>query len=374
MHLIPAPSGSRATAPPDYGRDDRPLTGIPAERAKDGHGPPLVTVVVLCYNQSAYVAETLQSVADQTYRHIQLIIADDCSGDSSLAAIHDWLARSRMTAELVVNPENLGICRTLNKALALARGKYVSIVAADDTWLPEKLEREVEVLERATDDVAVVYTDSWRCDMQGRRLPQKFIEVYRPGEDPPEGRIFANLLRGNFIPAHTALIRKQSLDAVGPYDERLLYEDWDMWLRLAASFKFAFLDWPSGVYRVSDTSYSRIFRSQEHWGDCMATDFTILETCLTLPGVDEDLWHVIARRLCDHAELIYHAGLQQRRALTWRALRAAPMKRSALMWAMCCVGLPHSWFRRFDRIYRSRISKELSSTAPQSENAGATGH
>src|ERR1035437_9840246 len=99
---------------------------------------PLVSMIVLSYNQCRYVLETLESVKAQTYNATQLIIVDDCSSDDSVATIEHWLQENRIHCAFIRHKENQGICKSLNDALAVANGKYISMIAADDVWLPDK--------------------------------------------------------------------------------------------------------------------------------------------------------------------------------------------------------------------------------------------
>src|SRR5436190_2254157 len=82
---------------------------------------------------------------------------DDCSTDNSVSVIDTWLKKQRLDWQLIRHNRNIGICASLNEALRLARGKYISIVAADDVWLAKKTARQVHVIEQMPDDVGVLY-------------------------------------------------------------------------------------------------------------------------------------------------------------------------------------------------------------------------
>src|ERR1700730_9907262 len=135
---------------------------------------PLVTAFVGCYNQSRFVEECLDSVRDQTYPNVQVIIFDDCSKDDSVAVIDTWLKKHRLDWRFIPHKRNIGICASLNEVLRLARGKYISTVAADDIWLPDKTARQVEMMEQLPEDVGVLYSDAFQMDENGERLPQMF--------------------------------------------------------------------------------------------------------------------------------------------------------------------------------------------------------
>jgi glycosyltransferase involved in cell wall biosynthesis len=218
---------------------------------------PLVTVFVGCYNQSRFVEECLDSVKGQTYPNLQVIIFDDCSKDNSVAVIDNWLKRHRLDWQFIQHNRNIGICASLNEVLRLARGKYISMVAADDVWQPDKTSRQVEMMSRMPEDIGVLYSDAFQIDENGEMSPQMFIESHRKFVVPPEGFLFDVLWEGNFIPAMTTLIRRDCFTKVGNYDEDLCFEDWDMWMRISRIFRFAYDNNARAKYRLVSTSAFR---------------------------------------------------------------------------------------------------------------------
>ncbi len=218
---------------------------------------PLVTAFVGCYNHSRFVEECLDSVRHQTYPNLQVIIFDDCSNDNSVSVINGWLKKHQLDWPFILHKRNIGICASLNEVLRLARGKYISMVAADDVWLSDKTTRQVKMMEQMPADVGVLYSDAFQMDESGETLPQMFIEAHRNFVVPPEGFLFDVLWEGNFIPAMATLIRRQCFKQVGTYDEDLCFEDWDMWMRISRTFRFAYDTIPVAKYRIVLSSTSR---------------------------------------------------------------------------------------------------------------------
>lgn len=218
---------------------------------------PLVTMIVLCYNQARFVVETLESVKAQTYKHTELIIVDDCSTDDSVAVIDGWLRENRIECTFIRHQKNQGICKSLNEALRLTTGKYISMIAADDIWLPDKIERQVAIMESQSESVGVLYSDAFQIDENGNKLPKMFIAVHKNLSQMPQGQILDDLLDGNFIPGMTTLIRRTCYNTVGLYDEKLPWEDWDMWMRIARRYLFAYWPAPSSQYRIHPQSYTQ---------------------------------------------------------------------------------------------------------------------
>jgi glycosyltransferase involved in cell wall biosynthesis len=204
------------------------------------------------------VEKCLDSVRDQTYPNHQKIIFDDCSKDNSVSVIDTWLKKRRLDWHFIPHTRNMGICASLNQVLRLARGEYISMLAADDVWLPDKTARQVAMMERMPEDVGVVYSDAFQIDENGETLPQMFIEAHRKFVTPPEGSLFDLLWERNFIPAMTTLIRRECFKQVGTYDEDLCFEDWDMWLRISRKFRFAYDKTPTAKYRIVSNSAARV--------------------------------------------------------------------------------------------------------------------
>ncbi len=211
---------------------------------------------MLSYNQSRFVRETLESIKSQTYRNTELIIIDDCSTDDSVTVIECWLQENAVQCNFIRHQKNQGICKSLNEAVGLTTGKYVSMVASDDIWLPDKIERQVAIMESQPGTVGVLYSDAFQIDENGRPLPEMFIASCRNLHEMPQGQILDKLLQGNFIAAQTALVRRVCYDEVGLYDEDLPWEDWDMWMRIARRYSFLYSPTPAAKYRVHAKSFS----------------------------------------------------------------------------------------------------------------------
>jgi len=215
---------------------------------------PLVSAIVLCYNQGRFVTECLEGVKAQNYPNLEVIVNDDASRDDSAAVIQAWLSRSEIPNRFIRNQTNQGLCRSLNNAISQARGKYIAGIAADDVWIPGKLLNHVQKMESLPEKVGVLYTDALQMDEAGKLLEGRFIETYRQFEQRPQGDIHKVLWEGNFIPAMTTLIRRACYEKVGLFDESLYYEDWDMWLRISRCFDFSYMDEVSAKYRIVPTS------------------------------------------------------------------------------------------------------------------------
>jgi glycosyltransferase involved in cell wall biosynthesis len=305
---------------------------------------PLVTVIATCFNHERFVVECLESIRAQTYPNIQLIIADDCSTDGSVARIREWLRKTGMSCTLVLHDENQGVCRTRNDELAHAQGKYVSGLSTDDVWLPHKLAAQVEQMERLPPAVGVAYGDAVRMDEEGRPLPNTFTEEIGGMKDRPEGDLYEALLARNFIPAMATLVRRECYESVGPYDEALSYEDWDMWLRLARRYEFAFTPGICARYRVHRGSLSHTLTNRLGGSMWWEADIAIfLKHLGHSQAWDAILWDRIARAA-------YRLHRPERLEYARANLRASRSPQALALYALCWADIPYRRVRPLKRV------------------------
>ena len=307
---------------------------------------PLVTAIAVCYNHSRFVVECLESIRNQTYRSIQLIIIDDCSTDNSVVLIRDWIDRHKTECTFIAHRKNQGICKTLNEALRLANGKYISMIAADDVWMLDKIEHQVNQMEEQSEDMGVLYSDAFQIDESGALLPGMFIETHRKLTKLPQGEIFATLLEGNFIPAMTTLIRRSCYDRVGYYDEKLSYEDWDMWLRVAQQYKFVPSDKVSAKYRVVPTSLLRTLLTEKKM-EMHRSQFMIYAKWLECGALCKGQKTMLLERLNGITERMYESAWGGRSLYLWTLFRHDRRPRTLGMFLFSSLGIRYSHFCRF---------------------------
>lgn len=218
---------------------------------------PLVSIIAVNYNNAVWVLDTLNSIAAQTYPNLELIIVDDCSTDNSPQLIENWLKTCSLPVRFIRHEKNRGVCATCNTGFKLAQGRFISYTGTDDIFLPEKTAEQVRLLQTGDKETGMVYSDAFLMDDRGEPLYGWFIQKHRQDfASPPSGRIFEDLLKANFIPAMSVLIKKEVLEEVGYFDERLLFEDYDMWLRIASKYSVTYGDKPLVKYRVRQGSLS----------------------------------------------------------------------------------------------------------------------
>lgn len=191
---------------------------------------PTVSVVIPTYSRANLLPRALESVLNQTYDDIEVIIVDDCSPDDTPNVVESY---SDNRIEYIRHDRNRGANAARNTGICAASGEYLALLDDDDKWLEDKLKLQISLFEELEDSFGLVYA--------GRRivLNEEVIEKYLPHL---EGDIYQRLLRRNVIPSETPLIKNECFDQIGLFDNELRScQDWDMWLRIAESYKISFV-------------------------------------------------------------------------------------------------------------------------------------
>jgi glycosyltransferase involved in cell wall biosynthesis len=188
------------------------------------------TVVIPAFNAARTIGSAIRSVLQQTEQDFEIVVVDDGSTDDTSECARSFATDPRVR---VIARPNGGPSAARNAGLASARGFYVSMLDADDLWLPEYLEVMGGALD-ANRDAAFAYTDAWVLDDETariRRAPAMFYQ--RPPKTVPDARAFFLLLLDRNFVYTSVTVRRSVIDEVGGYDEDLSTgEDWDLWLRI----------------------------------------------------------------------------------------------------------------------------------------------
>ena len=205
----------------------------------------MVTIVMPVYNCKKYLEETVQSALSQTFPDFELLMLDDCSTDGT-AELMSRIAEKDSRIRVLLNEKNLGVAQTRNKGLAAAQGEYIAFLDADDLWMPDKLERQINAMREKELDLC--YTAYSFIDGNGSPIRKP----YRV----PETLSMERLLGENVIGLSSAVIR---VDAVGSVRMRGEYshEDYVFWLELLQKgCRAGGVDIPLMQYRVSESNRS----------------------------------------------------------------------------------------------------------------------
>lgn len=211
---------------------------------------PLVSIVIPCYNHAQFVQETIQSVIDQDYENIELIIIDDGSKDNSVEVIQEMIPACEerfVRFEFRYRP-NKGLCATLNEALEWCEGEFFAPAASDDVSKRNKISSQLKIMSDKP-DVAGVFVGIELIDgnnkslrKRGREAKFGFKEVF---------------LRTAFMPGQAVMLRIEAVLSVGGYDQNKKIEDLGLFLKIAdAGGHFYSIKEPLVLYRRHDDNLS----------------------------------------------------------------------------------------------------------------------
>jgi len=210
---------------------------------------PLVSVLIPAHNHARWIIETLESVLDEDYRPLEVIVIDDGSQDETLARVRGWATLHPEIEVRSFGRENRGITRTLNELLASARGQYVVPLASDDRLLPGGIQRRIDAL-RAVPGARAIFGDCHVIDESGERVADSGLtDLYSANKNRLRTNIGAEIISNWGVPGPVLLAERAGLVSAGGYDESLHVEDWDLYLRLAARSWLTFVDVPVAEYR-----------------------------------------------------------------------------------------------------------------------------
>lgn len=193
---------------------------------------PKVSVIIPTYNRAYILNRAIESVIKQTFHDIEIIVIDDASTDDT-EKIMDTFNDKRIL--YVKNEERKGPSAARNTGIQIARGEYIAFLDSDDVWLPEKLVKQLQVFNKSSRNLGLVYT---AC-MEIEDSKQKRTVIPRCRGNVMETLLITNCV-GYIV---TPLVRKKCFTEAGLFDEQLLCsEDWDMWIRIAQYYEVDFVN------------------------------------------------------------------------------------------------------------------------------------
>ena len=266
---------------------------------------PLVSVIIPTHNRAKLLEEALASVYSQegagSEFEMEIIVVDDASSDAT-----PEIARRHPDIRYLRLDKNRGVSGARNAGIKASTGKYVAFLDDDDVWIPYKLSLLVPILEN-NPHIAVAYSQIIiKCGNN--------IEI-QPDADAPSGYLFEALLMKDFLGILNILVRRETFETAGYFDEGLTtFEDIDWMLRLAFHYCFSFKPGPVAIYRLS---HQGNFTTDIRQGRTEREFRPIIEKALTmLPNTARDA-RKLKQRVLAHAELKIAEELEWAGEMEW---------------------------------------------------------
>ena len=203
---------------------------------------PLISIVMSVFNAEAHVAEAIESILNQTYSDFEFLIIDDASTDNSFDILSSF-RDERIT--LIQNKENLGLTKSLNKGIKLAKGQYIARMDADDISLPSRLAKQLQFMQEHPE---IDICGTWYKTFGEKEYLQKLPALHE--------QIKADLLFYTPI-AHPSVLMKKNIFEAHKYPENFQKaQDYALWIKLIKNYKFANLPEPLLKYRIHKNQIS----------------------------------------------------------------------------------------------------------------------
>lgn len=198
----------------------------------------LVSIITPCYNAEKYIMQTIESVLLQTYPYWELIIVDDCSTDNSVKIIEKF-AQKDGRIKLFKLENNSGPAVAKNCGIKFARGRYIAFLDADDLWLPEKLEKQIDFMNK--EKLAMTYSSYFIIDRNNNVIGIR---------KSPNVLTYKKNLKSNFVGNLTGIYDTLLVGKI--YAENVKHEDYTLWMKILKKIEYAKgIQEPLAKYRTS---------------------------------------------------------------------------------------------------------------------------
>jgi glycosyltransferase involved in cell wall biosynthesis len=224
-----------------------------SENLSASSSKPLVTAIIATYNRAYIVCEAIDSIINQTYKEIEIIVVDDGSTDDTRQKLEHYGDRIR-----VIFQKNAGPAAAWNTGIKAAKGEIICFLGSDDLWLPTFVERHVSVLERGGPSVPCSISNAFTRWADGRETYSFDLACLRPEAEEGLWLNALDVLLTRFVMCGQMIaIRREALEQIGLFDGALSYlEDYDIALRLSLEGSWGYIREPLVFYRQSTSGDS----------------------------------------------------------------------------------------------------------------------
>jgi glycosyltransferase involved in cell wall biosynthesis len=225
---------------------------------------PLVSVVIATFNMGQYLPKAVDSILQQTWKNLEVIVVDDGSTDNTPDVMQNYSNDSRVN---YIRNQNQGQPKAKNCGIKNTKGDFIAFCDADDFWEQKKLEIQMPLF--SNPEVGVVYSEVSFIDENNVPFSKSQHEVRH------SGKITDQMLIENFVPFGTSVIRRKCIEQNGIFDEEFrMGIDWDLWLRYSLDWEFVYAPEKTYVYRVWSGQMSNNYRGRYDHAKRILTKFS----------------------------------------------------------------------------------------------------
>lgn len=208
----------------------------------------LISVIMPAYNAEKYIAKSIESVINQSYRNLELIIVNDCSVDKTEEIIDSYCNLDKRIKKYV-NKKNSGVSYSRNFGVKNAKGDWIAFLDSDDIWQENKLQKQINLLQQKESQPILIYTGSSFIDENDE--PYEYIM------NVPKSVQYKELLKQNVISCSSVLVKKEIIKSI-KMEKDNLHEDFLVWLKILKNYNTCAygINEPLLIYRISKKSKS----------------------------------------------------------------------------------------------------------------------
>lgn len=227
---------------------------------------PLVSIVVITYNSSKYVLETLESANIQTYQNLELIVSDDASTDNTVEICREWVEKHEdrfVRTKVITVSENTGISANCNRGVRASHGEWVKTIAGDDLIKKECITKYIEFIEINKNLPKFLFSDVNKINSNGKLIDYENFSASIQWIDNFNSKSAAEqyklLVHSNKVWASTWMFSKEMYDFILGFDERYnFFEDRPFMLKATKNgYKIFFVDIKGAYYRIHENSIQK---------------------------------------------------------------------------------------------------------------------
>lgn len=197
----------------------------------------VVSVILPTFNRAHCIKRAIESIYDQTFKSIELIIIDDCSNDNTVEVVEAYIRNAPIKSRCFRLNENVGPAAARNAGIAIATGKYITFIDSDSAYRRNKVQVQVEILDESPLDVGACF-----CRFENIKDGCSSI-VPKDESKYLHENLLSLLFWGNVIGTPSIMVKRSILDLVGTFDTTLrCVEDWDFAIRIARQYRILFID------------------------------------------------------------------------------------------------------------------------------------
>ena len=302
---------------------------------------PLVSVVIPTYNRAHLIGQTIESVRNQTFENFEIVVVDDGSTDKTEEVVCHYKDER---IKYFRQPTNVGPSEAKNIGILCSRGEYLALLDSDDLWLPEKLEQQIVILQKNTGSVWI-YCDSAYFDDQSGRVTHLSSQRFHPYE----GYIPHRLIMQTIMHTPTVVVKRSIIEQIGPFIGNA-FEDWRMWLHIAASWPVLYIDRPLVLVRIHSNSISKNSDNMEIF-KCRVN--AIQAAVEFSPEVYSKWENRALSRVYRQTGIMFteHNSMKEARSMFFQAIRYYPLNLKPYFWAILTY-LGSSYYSSIYSIYR----------------------